>query len=165
MEVKPKFNISFAEGLKELGKRKLNKSLLEQIIKPIVEKSKRFIKSGKVRPALAKSTIEQRKKIGISQSKPLFKTGALANSLRADTQGIKSSARNNKGEYYAKFHYYGGDNGSPPERKFITAKSEGEYLTSEKSFPDKINKEFKSKFSKLLSNRIRKKKWKNQTES
>ena len=132
-------------------KRKLKKTLLTEVMKPMIENSKAFIRKGKVRPALEPSTIKQRKKMGITHKKPLFRTGDLMNKLRVDTQGIKST-------HYAKYHYHGGDNGSPPERKFITAKSEGEYLTSEKSFPDKINKEFKSKFSKLLSNRIRKKK-------
>ena len=136
-------------------KRKLKKTLLTEVMKPMIENSKAFIRKGKVRPALEPSTIKQRKKMGITHKKPLFRTGDLMNKLRVDTQGIKSSAKSKYDDSpYAKYHYEGD---GPPERKFITGKSQGKYLTSDRAFPDKIYKVFQSKFAKLLGKRIRKK--------
>ncbi len=155
MQLKVEFNIDFEKSLKELKTRKLKKNLLDNIMKPMVENSKRFIASGKVLPILEPSTIKQRKAAGISGKRPLYKTGALWRSLRVDTQGIKSSAKSKYDDSpYAKYHYEGD---GPPERKFITGKSQGKYLTSDRAFPDKIYKVFQSKFAKLLGKRIRKK--------
>ena len=80
----------------------------------IAQSSKRFIMQGKVKPALAKSTIKRRMKDGINTNTPLFKTGTLANSLKATKEGIE-------GSHYGKFHLKGD---GVPERNFITIEEE-----------------------------------------
>ena len=53
----------------------------------IAETSRKFIESGKVKPALKESTIDIRRQFGTGGSKPLHETGALAKSLKVTKDG------------------------------------------------------------------------------
>ena len=141
-----KYNIDFKKALKELEKEKLSKTLNKEVAPKTVQLSKKFIKSGNVKPRLSGFQRNYRKSIGINQNKPLFMTGKLVNSLKGTEQGIK-------GVNYAKEHRegYQYERGDVPAREFVTAA-----LPSEKSSTDKIYKEFEKKFVKLLSKSIRK---------
>ena len=55
---------------------------------------------GKVKPMLKNSTIRRRMYDNVNTNTPLFKTGKLANSLRATKKGIEGSA-------YGKYHIEG----------------------------------------------------------
>ena len=141
-----KYNIDFKKALKELQEKKLSKTLNEGVAPKTAELSKKFIKSGNVKPKLSGFQRNYRKSIGINQNKPLFMTGKLANSLKGTPQGIK-------GVNYAKEHRegYQYERGDVPAREFVTA-----VLPSEKTSTNKIYKEFEKKFVKLLSKSIRK---------
>ena len=141
-----KYNIDFKKALKELEKEKLSKTLNKEVAPKTVQLSKKFIKSGNVKPRLSGFQRNYRKSIGINQNKPLFMTGKLVNSLKGTEQGIK-------GVNYAKEHREGYEymNNQVPKREFITA-----VLPSEESSTKKIYKEFEKKFTNLLSKRIRK---------
>jgi hypothetical protein len=141
-----KYNIDFKKALKELEKEKLSKTLNKGVAPKTVQLSKKFIKSGNVKPKLSGFQRNYRKSIGINQNKPLFMTGKLVNSLKGTDKGIK-------GVNYAKEHRkgYQYERGDVPAREFVTAA-----LPSEKSSTDKIYKEFEKKFVKLLSKSIRK---------
>ena len=80
----------------------------------VAESSKRFIMQGKVKPALAKSTIKRRMSDGVNTNTPLFKTGTLANSLKVTKEGIE-------GSHYGKFHLKGD---GVPKRNFIVFEEE-----------------------------------------
>ena len=141
-----KYNIDFKKALKELEEKKLSETLNEGVADKFAKKSFKFIKSGKVEPELSKNNPRGQK------APPLFDTGKLARSLKGNSKGIS-------GVSYAKDHLkekgYRFNNAFVPQRKFIVAKSDGEYLTSSK-VSDKIYKEFEKKFVKLLSKSIRK---------
>ena len=77
MNIETKFNVKFDNALKEVIKRKLKKTLLTEVMKPMIENSKAFIRKGKVRPALEPSTIKQRKKMGITHKNPLYNYNSL----------------------------------------------------------------------------------------
>ena len=66
----------------------------------IAESSREKIKSGKVTPALLPSTIKRRKRMGVTHKKPLLRTEALADSLKATKEGIMAAR-------YGKYHYEG----------------------------------------------------------
>ena len=66
----------------------------------VADASKRFIMQGKVKPELKPQTRKRRSRMGITQNAPLFRTGTLANSLKATKEGILAS-------YYGKYHYEG----------------------------------------------------------
>ena len=142
-----KYNIDFSKALKELEEKKLSETLNEEVTPKTVELSKKFIKSGNVKPKLSGFQRNYRKSIGINQNKPLFMTGKLVNSLKGSAQGIK-------GVNYAKEHRegYQFERGDVPAREFVTAA-----LPSEKTSTNKIYKEFQKKFVTLLNKRIRKK--------
>ena len=145
--IEVKYNIDFKKALKELEEKKLSETLNKEVTPKTVELSKKFIKSGNVKPRLSGFQRNYRKSIGINQNKPLFMTGKLVNSLKGSPQGIK-------GINYAKEHREGYEylDNDVPAREFVTAA-----LPSEKSSTDKIYKEFQKKFVNLLSKRIRKK--------
>ncbi len=85
----------------------------------IVEASKRFIMQGKVKPALEKQTIRRRKRMGITQNAPLFRTGELANSLKPVKEG--TIIKGIKGSYYGTYHLEGD---GVPVRNFIVFEKE-----------------------------------------
>jgi len=148
--IKVKFNIDFSKIRNILKDGRLTNRLNKEIAPKIAKESAKFIRQGKVTPELSDNNP---RKIKNSNAKPLFDTGKLAKSLKGNKQGIS-------GVSYAKDHLkekgYRFNKAFVPQRKFIVAKSDGEYLTSSR-VSDKIYKEFQKKFVNLLSKRIRKK--------
>ena len=84
-----KYNIDFKKALKELEEKKLSETLNKEVTPKTVELSKKFIKSGNVKPRLSGFQRNYRKSIGINQNKPLFMTGKLVNSLKGTFSFMK----------------------------------------------------------------------------
>jgi phage gpG-like protein len=89
MKLKIKANFDFGKMASKLPKV-IDKFLNESYADVVAKDSKKFIESGKVRPTLSKeSTKEIRKKRGQNTTKPLYATGALANSLSKSKKGLR----------------------------------------------------------------------------
>ena len=151
LEVKTIFKIDFKKLNKELGTSKLQKELLKEIIKPIVDVSKKNIKSGEANLLPLKPiTIQNRRNEGISHDTPLFKTGKLVKSLYANTKGIKSKVN------YAKIHYDGTSNKRPPARPYIGYRSQGNFFgPHNRGNLNKLYADFNKKYIKLLKRKLR----------
>lgn len=150
IEAETIFKIKFSKLNKEINVRKLQTELLKHIIEPMLQISKKGIKSGDSNLLPLKPiTIENRRKEGITHTTPLFKTGELVKSLYANTKGIKSKVN------YAKIHYDGTPNRRPPKREYITYRSQGEGWGPLTGNPIKVYKEYNKLFVKLLKNKLK----------
>ena len=143
------FRINFGKALRGLGENRLIQTLNKNLAPDTAEASKKYIKSGNVRPKLPKTNPRG------TGAPPLFDTGKLANSLKGGPSGIT-------GISYAKDHRkeggYQWKGLDVPQREYIVARDEGKLLI--KGTGDqvkKIYKDFEKRFVKLLSKRIRKK--------
>jgi len=89
-------------------------------LSPIAEEYKKFIRKGKVKDALNKKTIRNRRNRSnprsIGGNKPLYDTGRLAQSIRYDEK-----AKAIKAIHYSKYHI---DGDGVPKRDFITQANE-----------------------------------------
>ena len=88
MKLEIKANFDFGKMANKLPKV-IDKFLNESYADVVATDSKKFIESGKVKPALKDSTKEIRKKRGQSGTKPLYATGALAKSLSKTKEGLR----------------------------------------------------------------------------
>ena len=102
---------------------------------PMANVYKKFIRKGKVKDALDKKTIRNRKSRSnprsIGGSKPLYDTGRLAQSIRYDEK-----ERAIKGIHYSKYHIEGNSSRGVPARDFIdqaNQKMSDAMLTKEQS--------------------------------
>jgi len=140
-----KVNFDFSKALRKIEGDKILELANEGVISPIAKASSDYIKAGKVSPPLI-----------IRKGKPLFDTGALANSLKGTTKGIM-------GEDYGIRHMEGykwdwddpakvsKKNPTVPARQFIITE-----MAWEQGSVNKIYKVFQDKFVKLLNKSIRK---------
>ncbi len=124
------------------------KSTKESSARDLAEKLKNYIKDGKVKPVLTKTTKKRRKKIGYnsfypnlkgnqaSNTKPLYATGKLVESIKGTSEGISFN-------HYGKWH----DDGiKRPERPWLSKLPRMRNKVSKKSI-DKFKKGIKSAFS------------------
>ena len=90
MKLEIKANFDFGKMANKLPKV-IDKFLNESYADVVAEDSRKFIESGKVKPALRDSTIELRKtkEPYPGGKKPLYATGALANSLSKSKKGLR----------------------------------------------------------------------------
>ena len=133
MKLKIKTNFSFSKLLNYVKSESFSAEQNSRIGSHIAESSKRFIMQGKVTPGLKKSTIKRRMYDNVNTNTPLFKTGKLANSLKATKKGIE-------GAFYGKYHLEGFKNrggGDVDARNFIHFEQ------------PKINKTLKKLISKM----------------
>ena len=92
-EVSVNFNFGrLSDKIESIINKYLNDDFAEQVVKASKEK----IKSGKVTPALKKSTIEIREKRGTGGSIPLYETGALHDSIKKTSDGIQMAGYGGK---------------------------------------------------------------------
>ena len=140
------FRINFGKALRGLGENRLIQTLNKNLAPDTAEASKKYIKSGNVRPKLPKTNPRG------TGAPPLFDTGKLANSLKGGTSGISgiSYASKHRQEIEPDVAYIW-KGLKVPKREFITAA-----IPSEKANTKKIYKEFEKKFIKLLKSRLRK---------
>ena len=140
------FRINFGKALRGLGENRLIQTLNKNLAPDTAEASKKYIKSGNVRPKLPKTNPRG------TSAPPLFDTGKLANSLKGGTSGISgiSYASKHRQEIEPDVAYIW-KGLKVPKREFITAA-----IPSEKANTKKIYKEFEKKFIKLLKSRLRK---------
>ena len=106
MKLEIKANFDFGKMANKLPKI-IDKFLNESYADVVAKDSKKFIESGRVTPQLNDSTIEIRKnrKPYVGGSKPLYATGALANSLSKSKDGLKMKG-------YGAVHHSGFTTGS-----------------------------------------------------
>ena len=109
MELKIKTNFSFSKLLDFVESDAFPTQKNKILGSHVAESSKRFIMQGKGKPNLHIETIKSRMRQGYNTNTPLFRTGTLANSLKATKDGIE-------GAKYGKFHLKGD---GVPERNFI----------------------------------------------
>ena len=144
--IKVKFNIDFSKIRNILKDGRLTNRLNKEIAPKIAKESAKFIRQGKVIPELSD---KNPRKIKNANAKPLFDTGKLAKSLKGNKEGIS-------GVNYAKDHLkekgYRFNNAFVPQRKFIVAKSDGEYLTSSKVSDKLLEKGCINSHPKLSAN-------------
>ena len=152
--VKVKYNINFRKALGTLKEKRLTKIVNQNLARKTAKLSRDHIQSGKVRPKLSENNPRRK------NAKPLFDTGALAKSVKGGPQGIRSIE-------YGKYHRQEGGYTAwgifeVPQREFIPHfKEDGKIaIRGTKSDVSKIYKDFETKFVKLLSKRIRKRRWK-----
>ena len=152
------FRINFGKALRGLGENRLIQTLNKNLAPDTAEASKKYIKSGNVRPKLPKTNPRG------TGAPPLFDTGKLSNSLKGGPSGItgisyakdhrKDSGKTNKRGEIIAYPWKGLD---VPQREYIVARDEGKLLirgTGDQV--KKIYKDFEKRFVKLLSKRIRK---------
>ena len=170
MKIEVKYNIDFKKALKQLDDNKLFNTLNEGLSHKVAEESAKYIKDGKVKPALAPLTIKVKESEGSSTPKtPLRMTGKLVNSLKGSNKGLRGlryGVNHREGEYvWTENTSYKvlprplvpAKGLTPRKREFIVARHNGKLLLrGTKSIVDKIYKEFEKKFTNLLSKRIRK---------
>ena len=107
-----------------------------------ISKSKEDISAGKIVPKLKKSTLDRRKRAGISGDRPLYATGALHDSLKRVKSGIEMKR-------YGKFHQEGFLNhGHPVDARPFIAIPKMESLSAK--FRDEIVKSLKRKSPLVL---------------
>ena len=87
MKLEIKANFDFGKMANKLPKI-IDKFLNESYADVVAKDSRKFIESGRVKPVLNQSTKEIRKKRG-QGIKPLYATGALANSLSKSKKGLR----------------------------------------------------------------------------
>tara|TARA_R100001594_G_scaffold49535_1_gene82453 strand:- start:1671 stop:2120 length:450 start_codon:yes stop_codon:yes gene_type:complete len=85
MKLKIESNISFMKLLKFVHSPRFSNEVVDRIVDPLIEDSKKAIIDGKITPALRPSTIAARKSRlspkSIGGTKPLYDTGALYKSI------------------------------------------------------------------------------------
>ena len=156
---KVKYNINFGKALKVLERQGFEKYINDHFADKTARLARNYITDGKVKPQLSDNNP---RKIKNKSARPLFDTGKLAYSLKGTLQGIS-------GVKYGKYHRQKdgfkawGKFQTPPksvqppkEREFIPHfKEDGKIaIRGTKSDVSKIYKDFKVKFTKLLSKRM-----------
>ena len=165
--IEVKYNIDFSKALKIVKEQNLEKYTNAHFSSKTAELSKKYIKSGKVKPLLSKNNPRGQK------SKPLFDTGALANSLKGSSEGVKANsyaAQHRdflKTKNKVKIAYEWNKNGKTldvPQREYLVHYKK--YNENDKNLVAlrgtkgdlvKMYEDFQKKFVRLLNKRIRKK--------
>jgi len=135
MEIKVNKYIYFNSLIKKLNNRATIEQITDTVNQKIASASRRFIKAGKVTPALAPSTIKRK-----GHDTPLIRTHKLVNSIQPTKKGITY-------EGYGDYHRRGD---GVQQREFIA------WYTDENE-KNKIISNVKRDLSKLIKENLRKK--------
>ena len=87
MKLEIKTNFDFGKMADQLPKV-IDKFLNDSYAGVVAQDSKKFIESGSVKPKLKESTLRKRSRDGYG-TKPLYRTGELANSISKSKDGLK----------------------------------------------------------------------------
>jgi hypothetical protein len=137
MKVKLNKYVYFDSLIKKLSTTKLKDKLNSFLIDNIAKSSRKYIRDGKVAPAIEATTIKRRKNKG---PEPLLDTGNLARSIKPTKKGIK----------YADYGNYHRQGDGVKVREFISIR-----VNSKEK--DKISSKVKRRLAKLLKENLRKK--------
>jgi len=141
VDLEIKVNVDFgqlANNLPKIIEEFLNSSFADASI----SQSKKDIADGRIVPKLKKSTLERRRRAGISGDRPLYATGALHNSLKRVKNGIEMKG-------YGKLHQEGFMNhGHPVDARPFIAIPNMRALSSK--FRDEMIKSLKRKSPLVL---------------
>ena len=135
MEIKLNKYIYFGSLAKKLQSKGTLQNVRDTINKKIASASRRFIKAGKVTPALSPKTIKRK-----GHDIPLIRTNKLVNSIQPTKKGITYIG-------YGDYHRRGD---GVPEREFIAW-----YIDDNEK--EKIIRNVKRDLTKLLKENLRKK--------
>ena len=147
MKLKIKSNISFMKLARFVHSKQFSNEVVDMIIDPLVEDSKKAIKNGEITPALSPKTLEIRRTRkspkSIGGDKPLYDTGALHKSIKASDKNDNYSfgTEQSLGIEFLKYGLKHIQGNGVPERNFIKLKPD----TS-----TKISKEVIRDFRKAL---------------
>ena len=165
--IEVKYNIDFKRVLKELEREKLQDTLNEGVADKFAKNSTKFIKAGKVEPELSENNPRG------EDAPPLFDTGALANSLKGSSEGVRANsyaAQHRdflKTKNKVKIAYEWNKDGKTldvPQREYLVHYKK--YNENDKNLVAlrgtkgdlvKMYEDFQKKFVRLLNKRIRKK--------
>ena len=104
-----KVNFDFGKLADDMPK--IIKNAMKGSSNDTVKASKEFIKSGKVKPVLEKTTKQRRKRAGYPATPPLYMTHALHNSIISTKDGIEMND-------YGYYHHTGDGNKKRPFIQF-----------------------------------------------
>ena len=122
MKIKVTSNFSFQKLLNYVKSEKFNDYGGQVIFNPLASSSKKYIREGKVKPALRQKTIDARRARKTPKSiggiKPLYDTGKLVNSVKYKKIGKERGlAMESYGEKHLKGYNWKGV--KVPARKFL----------------------------------------------
>jgi hypothetical protein len=135
MEVKFNKYVYFRSLIKKLQSKGTKDNILSSVNEKIASASRRFIKAGKVTPALAPATVKRK-----GHDTPLIRSGKLVNSIQPTGKGITYTG-------YGDFHRQGD---GVPQREFIAW-----YVDEDEK--RKIIRNVKDELRTLLKQNLRKK--------
>tara|TARA_Y100000361_G_C11063458_1_gene291716 strand:- start:48 stop:524 length:477 start_codon:yes stop_codon:yes gene_type:complete len=158
MKIEIKYNIDFGKAVAELEEKKLNESANTHLSTNLADTLKTFIKkkNNGLEPLSPTQKNVRLFKYNSNDTRPLYLTGKLHNSLQGSNQGLKGVSYINKGaENHADGYTWSTphpdkqmDNPKVPSRNIMMG-----YTQNERS---KNNEEFGKKIVKLINETIRK---------
>ena len=159
MKIEIKYNIDFSKAFAELEQKKLNESANTHLSTNLADTLKTFIK--RKNNGLADLSPTQKNvrlfKYNIEDTRPLFMTGKLHDSLKGSNQGLKGVSYINKGaENHADGYWWKTPHPDKQmDKPYVPPRNIFHGYT--KKDADRNVKEFKDKFVKLLINKLQRK--------